>query len=121
MLARGRVGDDYSTTDCLRIARGRDASTSSATTLRARFATSSAMAGGGGGDRAGRVERDTSSHVLGSRQRSTILRHLHVLRKYDQLPASPRKSSSENLHVWTEGCGTRRSRSTFCGILALLP
>lgn len=48
--------------------------------------------------------------------------HLHVLRSTIDLR---RVVDEENLYVcmciWIKGCGTRRSRSTFCGILALSP
>lgn len=82
-LARGRVGDDY-TTGCLRIARGRDASTLRDYPSRAICD----LVGGGGGDRAGRAEART--HVVARPQVATS----------DPPPppraaASPRTSSSK--------------------------
>jgi len=122
MLARGRVGNDYTTGLFTDGARPQHEHLLRETTLRARSATSSVVA--------------AIAWATPRRVRHVITR-LQVALSTKNDPSPPPRaaqarsacgksrmssSSTENLYVCgAEGCGSRRSRSTFCGILALLP
>lgn len=131
MFTRGkRVGADYYRLALLlAVYRSRAATTRASSPRLLSLARAIRGLEGGSVGRAGRARR-TSSHVvarpgIASNGERSSGDHLHVLRSTIDLRRVDLDEEpvcfSLCMCIWTKGCGTRRSRSTFCGILALLP